>query len=288
MSKSGASMRAKSILLLGLVCASSCYDLVPVRRTALVPTAYAPTRGGAPLVRGQTSLSGEISKVESPQLSEPEVGDPGLLIPDLYMGGSLYHGVTHWLELGIQMRFSSFDWATPNIEGVLPFPTGREPNLLMYGAGFRLNNQISDTRTTLSAIVEFNGAMIYQTRFSCRDSNCNTENSADLSDSSLYRVDGFDESQVSMGSVFISQSTQISPRLSWSTLAGLERHYKNKGFDLTDEHNPLYSYLISVWGASVTYQHPRWSSTLTLFSPLAADPAIVFGPSLQLQTSFHF
>jgi hypothetical protein len=276
-------------LLLVVFSSSACVELVPVRRTALVPAAYIPTRSGAPLEAKETAISGEISSITSPQLSNPDLGDPGLLVPDLQVGGSLYRGITEELELGVQARYASYHWATPNLEGVLPFPEERQPNIFMYGVGIRTNNKIDGTRTTISAIGELNAATIYQARYSCELSVCGdstfVSSGAELG---YYKLDGLDKATVGYYNLSLSQSTQLTPKLNFFTLLGIENHYRNVGFDTNQESNPLFDYIMTIAGSGVEYQSGGFSTTLTLFFPFEDESAIEFGPSMQVQTSLRF
>lgn len=282
-------MRTHFICLLLAASSVACIELTPVRRTALVPTAYVPTRSGAPLEAHETAISGEISTAASPELSNPGVGDPGLLVPDVQVGGSLYHGVTSWLELGAQARYASYQWASPNIDGVLPFPSERRPNLFMYGLGARLNKRIAGTRTTLSALAELNAATIYQARYSCALEICdsNTFVSSGV-DRGFYDLDGFDEATVGFSNFFVSQSTEVVSGLHLFSLFGVEKHYKNVGFDTSRESNPLLNYMVTIAGGGLEYKHAGFGTTLTLFYPFEGEAALEFGPSVQLQTGVRF
>jgi hypothetical protein len=280
---------ARLICLLVAISSTACIELTPVRRTALVPTAYVPTRSGAPLEAHETSLSGEISSVTSPQLSNPDLGDPGLLVPDLQVGGSVYHGFTSWLELGVQARYASYHWTTPNIEGVLPFPTERAPDIFMYGLGARLNKKIANTRTTLSAMAELNVATIYQARYYCALAVCDGGTFVSSAvDQGFYGFDGFDKATVGFSNFFVSQSTELTQGLHLFTLFGAEKHYKNVGFDTSRESNPLFSYLMTIAGAGLEYKKNGFGTTLTMFLPFENESALEFGPSVQLQTGLRF
>src|SRR2546426_5109741 len=119
----------------------------PVLRSALVPDAYLPSHVGAPLGDGEIRISGEASGTVNRQEvhASPEFSGtfeaPGVFLPRLHVGGSVYASVSHTgadhLELGGQLHYASYRWSEPNVTGVMPLPDGASKHLVWGGGGGR-------------------------------------------------------------------------------------------------------------------------------------------------------
>ncbi len=184
------------VVMMGLV-AGACAPNTIIRRTALINAPQAPTREGQPLARGDVRLEGHLSGVNTAEdggffVFEPgiaTVGDPGVLIPDVQLGASVWAGLPAGLEIGAQVYYASMDWADPNVFGVLPFPLGQEEDLFMGGIGLRLNIDVGNPRLAFAIMAELNLATIPEAIFVCTDRERCDNQSVSLDGSELYTFD---------------------------------------------------------------------------------------------------
>ena len=194
--------RTLGFVVLATWFAAGCAPNTIIRRTALINAPMAPTREGQPLERGDVRLEGHISGVNTAASGgffrfEPgvaTVGDPGVLIPDLQIGGSLWAGLPAGFEIGAQLYYAAMEWADPNVFGVLPFPRGMEEDLLMGGIGLRLNIGTGNPRLAVGLMAEVNLATIPEAIFVCRDAERCADESTSLatSDDERYRFERID------------------------------------------------------------------------------------------------
>lgn len=190
----------KAIGLIGIGAITACAPNTVIRRTALINAPQAPTREGQPLERGDVRIEAHVSGLNTADEGDfflfvpdvAEVGDPGVLIPDLQLGGSIYAGLPGGLEFGAQLYYAAMDWADPNVFGVLPFPRGEEEDLLMGGLGLRLNIDVGNPRLALALLAEVNIASIPEATFVCTDEDRCTGDSLTLTGDELYRFDRVD------------------------------------------------------------------------------------------------
>lgn len=190
----------KAIGLIGVGAITACAPNTVIRRTALINAPQSPTREGQPLERGDVRIEAHVSGLNTADEGDfflfvpdvAEVGDPGVLIPDLQLGGSIYAGLPGGLEFGAQLYYAAMDWADPNVFGVLPFPRGEEEDLLMGGVGLRLNIDVGDPRLALALLAEVNIASIPEATFVCTDEDRCTGEALTLTGDELYRFDRVD------------------------------------------------------------------------------------------------
>jgi hypothetical protein len=156
-----------------------CAPVTVIRRTALINAPQAPSREGQSLKEGQVRLTGNLIGVNTAEEGTQfrftpgiaEVGDPGVLIPDLQIGASVWTAVAPAIEVGAQFFYASMGWADPNVVGVLPFPRGEQRDLYFGGIGLRLNADalFSDRNFALGLLTELNVASIPEAIFLCSD-----------------------------------------------------------------------------------------------------------------------
>ncbi len=161
-------MRVWIPLTIVLIALSACAPTTPIRRSALTPGPSIPSRVGMPLEPREVRVSGEVNPVrlmphENPL---PRTGDPGVFVPRIQVGGSVYGAPIRGLELGAQLRYTHLSWADPSAIGVLPFPDDDE-HLLVGGVGLRGNLRFSDDLTG-SIMMELNATEIVQAVYVCR------------------------------------------------------------------------------------------------------------------------
>ncbi len=165
------------VLLVALLVGGACSPNTIIRRTALINAPQSPSREGQPLERGDVRITGHVSGLNTSDSGDyflfvpgvAEIGDPGVLIPDLQVGASVWAGLPAGLEFGGQLYYASMDWADPNVSGVLPFPRGMEEDLLMGGLGLRLNIDVDNPHAALGVLAEVNVASIPEAIFICTD-----------------------------------------------------------------------------------------------------------------------
>lgn len=190
----------KSVGIIGVGVMAACAPNTVIRRTALINTPQAPTREGQPLERGEVRIEAHAGGINTGDdgaffIFEPdvaEVGDPGVLIPNLQLGGSIYAGLPGGLEFGAQLYYAAMDWADPNVVGVLPFPEDQEEDLLMGGFGLRLNVDVGNPQLALAFLAEVNIASIPEATFVCTDEERCSGDSLTFTGDELYRFDHVD------------------------------------------------------------------------------------------------
>lgn len=189
-----------SCLVFATLTVGACAPNTIIRRTALINAPQSPTREGQPLDRGDVRLEGHVSGANTGRTGsffffEPgvaEVGDPGVLIPDFQLGASVWAGLPAGLEFGGQIYYASMGWSEPNLNGVLPFPAGREEDLLMGGLGLRVNIDVDDPRLKLAVLTELNIASIPEAIFVCNDSQRCDDQQLSTNGEELYRFERVD------------------------------------------------------------------------------------------------
>lgn len=185
---------------LGALTFGACAPNTIIRRTALINAPQSPTREGQPLDRGDVRIEAHVSGANTGRTGslfffEPgvaEVGDPGVLIPDFQLGGSVWAGLPAGLEFGGQLYYASMGWSEPNVNGVLPFPRGQEEDLLMGGLGLRVNIDVDEPRLKLAVLTELNIASIPEAIFVCRDSARCDDQQTSFTGEELYRFERID------------------------------------------------------------------------------------------------
>lgn len=292
-------------LLLGLFVAPGCAPHTPIRRSALIPNAYVPSRIGRPLDKGELRVTFEVNTLRlggptwgvDGKILVANVGDPGLLIPRLNIGASLYLGVVAGLEIGGQFRYASYNWASANVAGVLPFPYFAKRDIFMGGPGFRYNVRLP-YRMSLSFLTELNVGGIPQSTFICK--------SGQTCDSGYYIPDGSDTTTPDGKYVFEKMRTSqfflpaFFMQFTWAAwrdfvhvyaFVGAERNVKNIGFDpnaANKDNSTLTGFWIGMIGAGVELKY-RWVFANIIFAaPLETERAINFGVSMAFQLGGSF
>lgn len=126
-----------------------------------------------PLEPREIRVSGEVNPIRLMPYENPvpRIGYPGVFIPRIQVGGSLYGSPVRGLEIGAQLRYTHLSWATPNATGVLEFPSDDE-HLLVGGVGLRGNLRFSQ-KLTGSIMMELNATEIVQAVYVCRECSLN-------------------------------------------------------------------------------------------------------------------
>lgn len=140
---------------------------VAYRRSALVPLSTGPARTGRPLDQGEVRFAAQASLVANHGPNEywlPVEEDPGVRIPMALVGGSIYGGITDYLELGFGASVGPNDWAEANFPNdVINFAAAPS---LRVGPGVRFNGRVSDL-LTISVVAETSVVRIPQALFVC-------------------------------------------------------------------------------------------------------------------------
>jgi hypothetical protein len=275
-----------------LVFVSACVPTTAVRRTAFAPGAYLPARTGAPLAAGESQLSAEMSGGGAAEaFLGPEVGDPGLLTPELSAGASAYHAVSQGLELGAQVRYASYDWARSSSAGVLPFPSNRERDLWLVGAGARYNLRVPGTGFSLAALGELNRTTIHQATFVCNDPRCEEGNFTFNDGAELYEFKGMESETFTFGSLFLQPTLEAGYGLSFFSSLGIQGNIRNVGFD-PDRRNAGNSTIepssLGIMGLGSSYRVGWLTTTISAFLPVAGQGDLTYGPAVSLQTAVQF
>lgn len=125
-------------------CTTPPTPLTAIRRTAFVGAPRIPSRVGTPLHPHELRIQGEANPLlpAYDRGGALEEGDPGLLIPRVQLGGSIYGSPVRGLELGGQLRYAALTWTERNLQGVPRLP-GRGEEIWSGGFGIRANLELS-------------------------------------------------------------------------------------------------------------------------------------------------
>lgn len=277
--------RTAHLLALALLVASACMPEPVIKRTALIPAPYLPSRTGAPLDDLQVRIQGEANPVRLSTGDDPVAstihdnvayGDPGLLVPQAELGASVYFAPIRYFEFGAQFHVASWRWSRANKNGVLDFPDGQKRDVWQSGFGLRGNLPIRRIDLTFSPILEINFVHVPEATF-VRDSR-----------SGAYRFDGMYESFWTYPAFFLQVDKGfLESRLHLQFLVGLERTLTNTGFDTSDPgHSTVRSALAVPIGLGLEFTWKWFAVGATFFYPVAVGDNLeagTFGPSLALR-----
>jgi hypothetical protein len=147
--------------------AFACAPPVAYRRSAVVPMPEGPVRSGRPLDHGEVRFTGYAAQsLATPDGAAiaPFYEDPGVLIPQTVLGGSIYAGVHESVEVGLGAAVGTQGSLAANFpHDVIPFASGPSVRI---SPGVRGNFRVSD-KFTFSVITELGVAMVPQALFEC-------------------------------------------------------------------------------------------------------------------------
>ncbi len=274
------------------VVASACTHTTSVKRTAIIPAAYLPSRTGEPLDDLQVRIQGEANPVRMSDGSDPiatavhdtvTTGDPGLLIPQAELGASVYFAPIRYIEIGGQFHWASYRWMRANKAGVLDFPEGRERDLWQGGFGLRGNVPFRRIDLTLSPILEINFVRVPEAEF---------VDSSILHPGQGYPP-GYRFSRIFTTTwVYPAFFVQLDKGFLGSTLhlhflVGLERTLENVGFDWEQRGESSVEGALAIpIGIGLEYRYGSMVLGATFFYPVALGwemESATFGPSLALR-----
>lgn len=278
----------------GLACIAglvlmACAPPSAVRRTTLVPSPSVPARVGAPLDRGEGRTGLELNAGDIAYdvgVRDADMGDPGLLIPDLQLGAMIYYGFHEHLELGARLQYTRASWATRNVVGVLPFPSGTRDDFWKGGVGGRINLPFAGAEAhypTLSLIGELEAVELPEVVF-------------------LRQPDGSYALDEERDVFFLvpNVAAQIGLRtdlgggyphtLHGGALVGLTTSVKNVGFDELEslEENTTESFSVGYAGLGIDYRIHAFFVNAHAYLPFHGEDKIPFGLRSQLQLGYAF
>ncbi len=244
--------------------------IIQARRTAFGGGPYVPSRSGAPLEGGDFRLTGEVNSL---LLSGPETrascedDSPGLWIPKLQLGGSVFAAAFDWLELGLLGRFTRLGWAEKCNDCVEEFSDqNRSEVVWSAGVSARYNQRFSDL-VFVSAILELGLGTIYE------------------------EINGKVETDfVPHFGLFVQGGAQILPSLTLYGLLGLESLRSNRR-DETGMNNPHdaedsndnFAYSVVPIGVGAEYRKDYFNVNAVLYYPAVVGQEITFGAAAFLQ-----
>ncbi len=291
-------------LVLSMLVLGACAPNTVIRRTALINAPQAPSREGLPLAKGDVRITGHINSNTAEDgaffFFEPgiaEVGDPGVLIPEVQIGGSVWFGLPAGLELGGQIYYAAMSWAQPNVFGVLPFPEGQEEDLLMGGIGMRLNIDVGQPQLAFALLAEINVATIPEAIFVCDDPERCDGDRLTLEGEELYRFDRierevFFQPNVAMqlgyrfGSMFEvpADGARMGQGFVWSVMPflslGAQASVTNTGFEddiLTLAEDSLETFWVGYATIGVDALLEKFVLGASFLMPFESEDAIDFG-----------
>ncbi|MCC6619804.1 MAG: hypothetical protein IT385_01035 [Deltaproteobacteria bacterium] len=296
-------MKATLITLVTMTLgAAACAPNTVIRRTAFIPAATAPVRAGLPLDKGEIRLEGHANAINSGGTIHdgdwlfdefPDVGDPGVLIPDVHLGASLYFGLPKGVELGFQLGYAAMDWSHRNAIGVLPFPEHAEEDLFMGGVGIRYTIPLDSREVSLSLMGQLDLVTIPQAVFVCVDSErCTADQwSGDFEAEDIYRFERIDEELFMLPNVAIQLGWKAMPELMPYLFLGAQASVKNTGFEDDPTSLPedtLETMFVGYIGIGVDADIEGFVIGGSFYLPLEAEDRIDFGPSVALKLGARF
>lgn len=272
-------------LFLAPVILLACAPVTPVRRSALVPASSTPSRLGSPLEGGEIRVSGEANPAArffgSSSVNSPQLGSPGLYVPETQLGGSVYGAPTRFIELGGQARYARLAWARPTAAGVLEIP--QNPSLVLGGAGVRTNIPVRDSGFAVSVITELNLARISQAVFQC--SNCDG-----FTTNPEYDLHRIEHETFVMPSLTLHFCYDFNDYVSIYGAVGAERGIRNVGFDRTEnlDASTLSGFLMVPISAGVEARYAPFFAGLTWSYPVELVDDLDLGAALSLRAGLFF
>lgn len=277
--------------------AGACSPNTIIRRTALIPAASEPVRTGLPLEKGAVRVEGHANAMNTGDTiysgawladAFPDVGDPGVLIPDVELGASVYFGLPRGLELGFQVGYASMDWSHANAAGVLPFPPGEERDLFKGGFGLRYSTDLDDHRLSLGIIGQLDLARIPEAIFVCVDeTRCSAHDfSTDIEASEIYRFERIDTEMFFLPNVALQLGWRAMPEVMPYFMLGAEASVKNTGFEADPTTLPddtLETMFVGYVGVGIDVDLDGFVIGGSFYFPFEGEDRIDFGPSFGLK-----
>lgn len=278
--------------VLAVLALGACAPNTAVRRTTLIPAAALPARVGAPLAAGHGRAGFEVDSVDlydvgAGPLLTPRVGDPGVLVPEVQLGGMLYYGLSTTFEIGAQLSYTRASWAEQNAAGVLPFPDGTTDSLWSGGAGARLHLFREDdaegrAKYSVGVVGELNLTDVPEVVF------VRTTTASGMDTYELYE----ERSEVFlMPNVAIAGGLAVGDKIFLEALLGAQTSITNVGFDEMQniDQDTTDDFWLGYLGAGVDFQLSMFFANLHLFFPIEDQDRIDFGVMRgQLQTGLAF
>jgi len=221
-----------AMLVLGML--GGCVPPGGVRRTVLAPPVTLPVRLGAPLPAGEGRAGLDINAIDvgfgpllTPGFGPAELGDPGVLVPQVELGAFAYLGASDVFEFGGRVGYTQGSWAEPNLRGVIALPKSHSGSLWSAAIGTRMNFElVKEQRLVLSPIIELELANVPEAVF-CPAMKCKGEQSADPD----YVLHEYSETLFFVPDIALQAGTRVSDLLFAELVLGTQSTVKNIGFD---------------------------------------------------------
>ena len=290
------------VLVLALGSLAACAPNTLIRRTAFIPAATAPARVGLPLEKGQIRLEGQANAVslgdtirDGSWLHDefPDVGDPGVLIPNVQLGASLYFGLPRGLELGFQVGYTSMDWSRRNAAGVLPFPEAEQRDLFSGGIGARYTFPLRDPHMVLAIITQLDITSVPEAIFECVDPDrCSSgQFSDDVEANEIYAFRRVDDELFFLPNLAFQFGYRAIREVLPYVMLGVESSVKNTGFEndpATLPDDTLESFLVGYVGVGVDVDIQGFVFGASFYLPFEGEDRIDFGPSFAFKLGGRF
>ncbi|MCA9514149.1 MAG: hypothetical protein KC635_04345 [Myxococcales bacterium] len=287
-------MRHAALLLALAALAAACAPQTIIRRTAFVPAANAPARAGRPLGPGEVRLDGHANALNPVILENgaPDEGDAGVLVPDVHLGGSAWVGLPFGFELGAQAYWATARWAKSSADGVILFPRGEEPDLVMAGPGLRWNAPTGGSRFSVALMAEIDRVTATQAVFVCRDAEV-CDGRAEDGDSAreLYELDHVAERGFWLANAALQLGVAIVEPVYLYTTVGAQQSISNSGFDprldsrLADA---MHTYWLGTWGIGADFRVDSLVFGVSFYFPFAGEDDIGLGPAASFKLGVVF
>lgn len=232
-------LRLRAILaisVLVLVGPAGCTLNSAVKRTALIPAPKLPARVGRPLQAGKFRMGGDmqVAAITRGWPVTPRLGDPGVLIPNLVLGGSAYVGLTDSIEIGARVNYSDTRLASANTHGVIDFP-GNGASTFGAGAGTRINvpvARVGQAALTLALLGELDLTTVPEASFR-RTTPIRGDADYDYYEDAQYELVDIHREAVVVPNAAVALGVQGGIGYG-SVLLGVTTSIRNIGFDSLD------------------------------------------------------
>ena len=287
---------------LAAIMANACAPNTVIRRTAFIPAPTAPARTGLPLEKGAIRFEGFANGINMGDTiydgdwlieDSPQVGDPGVLIPDLHLGASLYFGLPKGLELGFQLGYAAMDWSHRNATGVLPFPDDQQRDLFSGGLGARFTFPLKSEQLSLSILGQLDVTSVPQAVFVCVDQEACTSDqvSGDFEAMDIYRFERLDEEMFILPNFALQLGWKVDPTFMPYLFLGLQTTVTNTGFEADRSTLPddkLEALMVGYVGIGVDADIEGFVVGGSFYFPFEGEERLDFGPSFAFKIGGRF
>ncbi len=287
------------LLIVGL---SSCCteQTVTFYRGATAEAPQLPSRVGARLKEGQIQMAAELNPVLFSGVKTFENRNdsaPAMWIPRLQFGGHIYQAVSDTIELGMQVRGSKAEWASPTTVQALELELEGK-YVMQWGVGIRSNLSHPDDPLQVSFLGELN--LVFREELIKETSYCSEWSDSWSTSCYALSTDLAEEGDKEVGSNLtagFNAAWEVLPHLHVLGLAALAIRGTNSYSD-TVTYNPQEESHpdgrdwdptpILHMGAGLEFRLRPFVANALVHYPMSPVTALQYGPALSASTGIFF